>query len=169
MSIIPWRGKRSEADVGPVGGHPLASLRDEMDRMFERVFREASGLGDMESWPARLGWGPRLDMVESEKDICVSVELPGVDPKDVDVEVEGNVLIIRGEKTQEAEVKEKNYHRVERQYGTFQRHVQLPSSVDPKEVDASFKNGVLKIKLGKKPESRPKKITVRTEGGDSSR
>jgi HSP20 family protein len=163
MSIIPWKNKSVERRGDDWLETPLARFRDEMDNLFERFFGERWGPSALEAWPARFGFGPRIELAETENDICLKVELPGVDPKDVDIRVEGNVLSLRGEKKQEKEEKKKDYHYVERQYGGFQRSVQLPSSVDANKIDASYKDGVLTVTIAKKPEAKAKKITVRTE------
>ena len=161
-SIIPWKNKSSQNREDWIET-PLARLRDEMDNLFERFLGEGWGPSTMmENWPARFGMGPRIDMSETENELVVKAELPGVDPKDVDIRVEGNMLTIRGEKRQEKDERHKDFHRVERQYGGFQRTIHLPSSVDSNKVDASYKDGVLSITIGKRPDAKAKKITVRT-------
>jgi len=162
MTLIPWRNKRDESTVSPTGETPLAVLRSEMDRMFERFFGEAPWSGTLANW-AKWGWGPRLDLVESDKDVTVTVELPGVDPKGVDLEVTENTLVIRGEKKQEKEEKKRSYRHVERQFGSFERRVDLPAAIDAGQVEATFKDGVLTVKLGKNEAARPKRIRVRTD------
>jgi HSP20 family protein len=162
MSIIPWKNKSIQRRGDDWFDMPLARFREEMDNLFERFFGEGWGPSALESWPARFGYGPRLDLAETENDVTLKAELPGVDPKEVDIRVEGNMLTIRGEKKQEKDEKRKDYHYVERQYGSFHRSVQLPSSVDPAKIDASFKDGVLTVTMAKKPEAKAKKITVRT-------
>jgi HSP20 family protein len=161
MNIIPWRNKSVERRGESPFDTSLARLRDEMDYLFDRFFG-GWGTGPMESLPARFGWGPRLDLAETENEITVKAEVPGVDPADVDLRVEGNLLMIRGEKKQEKEENRRDYHYVERQYGSFQRTVQLPGSADPNKVDASYKDGVLTVSIGKKPEAKAKKIAVRS-------
>lgn len=163
MSLIPWRQKREDRPSSVDPWAPLARFRGEMDNLFERFFGDVWGTSMLESLPARLGWGPRIDLAESENEITVKAELPGVEPNEVSVDVIGNTLTIRGEKKQEKEEKRENYHCVERQYGSFHRSVQLPASVDPNKVEAVFKNGVLTITMPKRPEAKAKRITVKTE------
>jgi HSP20 family protein len=160
MNIIPWRNKKAEPTVEPAESS-LATLRDEMSRLFERFFREPFDVGLSKAWPAAFGRGVRMDLAESEKDVVIKAELPGVDPNDVEINVTGNMLTVRGEKKEEKEEKKRDYHFVERSYGGFHRSVQLPSSVNPEKVDAEFKNGVLTVKLAKRTDAKPKRITVR--------
>ena len=104
---------------------------------------------------------PSTDFADNEDEVTVSMELPGVDPNDVDINICGDRLTVRGEKKPEKEEKKKNYHYVERHYGGFHRTVQLPSGVDPEKIDATFKNGVLSISIAKRLDAKPKQITVR--------
>jgi HSP20 family protein len=161
MNIIPWRAKKPEPTVEPAETS-LATLRDEMTRLFERFFREPFDVGLPEAWPAAFGRGVRMDLAESENDVVIKAELPGVDPKDVEINVTGNMLTVRGEKKEEKEEKKRDYHFVERSHGSFHRSLQLPSSVNPEKIDATFKNGVLTVKLAKRAEAKPKRITVRS-------
>ncbi len=132
-------------------------LRREMSDLFDNVFQ---------AWPFERAGGPAfpaLNIWEDAESFHAEADLPGVDPKNVDIQVEGNVLTLRGEKKNETEDQGKNYHYVERVYGTFQRTVQLPSNVDPEKVAASYKNGVLTVTIAKKPEAKSRKIEVRSE------
>jgi len=162
MNLIPWRNKGANR-LADSGERSLTHLRDEVDHVFERFFRDpwCTGLWDS-LWPS-VGVSPRMDLAESENDVTVTAELPGIDPKDVELNVTGNVLTIRGEKKQEKEERKRNYHSVERQYGGFQRSIQLPSTVDADKVDATYKDGILTVTLAKHPEARPKRITVKSE------
>jgi len=103
-----------------------------------------------------------MNLAESEGEVTVTAELPGVDPKDVDISVSDNLLTIRGEKKQEKEDRKRNYHYVERRFGSFHRSIQLPSSIDANKVDASFKNGILTVTLQKRQDAKPKRIAVKT-------
>lgn len=147
MELLPWRKK---------GRHPLANFREEMDRLFEDFFGRAWDIEPF--W--RTGKGLNLDVAETEDEIIVSIDLPGVDPKDIDISLTGDVLTIKGEKKEEAEEKKRNYHRMERRYGSFSRSVALPPAADPEKVSASYKDGVLKITLGKKEEAKAKSIKI---------
>lgn len=153
MNLIPWRHKtEGRAD----GGTGLSRIRSDMDQLFEQFFRDPWG-----SMARGFAAGPLMDVYEKENEVVVTAELPGVDPKDVDIDVTGNVLTVRGEKKQEHEEKDRDYHFVERSFGRFQRSIQLPSSVDPDKVDAVCKNGTLTITLAKSPEAQRKKIQVK--------
>ena len=107
---------------------------------------------------------PAIDMSEDEKAYKISAELPGIDAKDIDVSVSGDMLVLKGEKRQEKEEKDKNYHFSERAYGSFQRAFELPSSVDRNKVAADFSKGVLTITLPKTAEAQKpaKKIEVKS-------
>ena len=160
MALIPWRRKRQALDdVSWPIETPLARFREEVDRLFERFWREAWGITGGE----RLGWGPNINLAETDDAVTVEAELPGLEPKDIEVRLSGNVLTISGQKKQEHEDRRRNYHYVERRFGRFQRSVRLPSSVDPDKIDAKFKNGVLTITMPKRPEAKPKRIEVRTD------
>ncbi len=163
MALIPWRQKREIETTSARGESPLHSLRSEIETLFDRFVHDPWGL---HGWPAtfeRLAGVPRMDLAESEDQFTVSVELPGIDPKNVDINVCDSVLTVRGEKQAEREDKQRNYHFVERQFGSFQRSVQLPASVDPEKVDAAYKNGVLTITIGKRADARPRRIAVRSD------
>jgi HSP20 family protein len=127
---------------GAVG--PFGSLHREVDRVFEDFGR---------GWPWGNGGGRDLKMnvAETEKDIEVTADVPGMEPKDIKVELREGVLTIKGEKQAEKDDKGKDYHLVERSYGMFERSVMLPSEVDADKVAASFDKGVLTVKLPKKP------------------
>ncbi len=159
MNLVPWRTKRDERDLSqPERG--LSRLRNEMDNLFERFMRDPWSMDFSRDFPMG-GFGPAMDVDETEKEVTVRAELPGVDPKDVEINVTGTTLSVRGEKKQEREEKKKDYHFVERQFGSFHRAVQLPTSIDADKVDASFKNGVLTVVVQKRPEAQPKRIEVK--------
>ena len=140
-----------------------------MDRLFDRFgFPSLRRVFDMEpSWRPASSFSfsaPAIDMREDDKAYRISAELPGIDANDIDVSVSGDTLILKGEKRQEKEEKDKNYHFSERSYGSFQRSFQLPSSIDRNKVAADFSKGVLTITLPKTAEAqRPQqKIEVRS-------
>ena len=144
-------------DLVPFGGggyEPLYSLHREMNRLFDDVFR--GGFGSMtfrggESAAAPAMFNARMNVSEDEQALHVTVELPGVDPRDVDVSFDGDVLTIRGEKRFDAERDDQktSYHYVERNYGSFQRALRLPFSVRPEEIRANFEHGVLRVTVPK--------------------
>jgi len=105
-------------------------------------------------------WNPSVDIFENENEVVVKAELPGMDPKSIDVRLENNVLTLKGERHFEKEAKEENYHRVEREYGSFSRAFSLPMAVREDRITAEYKDGVLKILLPKKEEMKPKTIKV---------
>jgi HSP20 family protein len=129
-----------------------------MESVFERFFRDPFGTAAAMS---PFAWGPRIDLAETDTEVTIKAELPGVDAKDLDINVTGNTLTIRGEKKHDREEKGGDYYYAERQYGGFHRTVQLPVSVETDKVDAEFKNGVLTVTLAKNPQGRPKRITVK--------
>lgn len=149
-------GRRSEVAVGD---DPFTTLRREMDRLFESFGRD---LG----WPSPEGraaaMAPSIDVSETEGEIKIEAELPGIDEKDVEVMISDNVLTVKGEKKADKEEKKKDYHLVERSYGSFSRSLTLPFAADPAKVKAGFKNGVLSISLPKPPEvkAKAKKIAI---------
>lgn len=158
MDIIPWRHKRERRDLSRRSDSLFPRLRSDIDRLFDRFFEDFTGEGERGLAPG--AFGPRLDLAESDEDITLTAELPGVDPQNVEVCVEGGILTIRGQKRDEREEKQGNYYFAERQFGSFQRSIHLPSSVDPQKVEATFKNGVLTVTLAKRPEAKPKPIEI---------
>ena len=114
-------------------------------------------------WDAPLSttaWNPSVDIFENDNEVVVKAELPGMNAKDIEVKLENNVLMLKGERRFEKETKEENYHRVEREYGTFSRSFALPSAVNGDKVTAEYKDGVLKIVLPKNEETKPKPIKI---------
>lgn len=163
MNLIPWRHKRESKDVAVAERHPLARLRNEMDQMFERFWEDPWSADLANIWPSGQALGLRINLAETDNEVTVTAEVPGIDPKDVDIKVSGNMLTIQGEKKEEKEDKKKNYHYVERSYGSFHRSIQLPTSVDPSKVDASYKDGILTVTLAKHEKAKSKRITVQYE------
>jgi len=145
------------------------SFRSEMDRLFDRFgFPSLRRVFDIEpAWRSASSFSfsvPAIDMSEDEKAYKISAELPGIDAKDIDVSVSGDMLVLKGEKRQEKEEKDKNYHFSERAYGSFQRAFDLPASVDRDKVAADFSKGVLTITLPKTADAQKpqKKIEVKS-------
>lgn len=155
--LAPWKRR----DLAGREGAMFASLHNEIDRLFEDYFngnRLPSMKARFESMLA-----PDIDVSETDKEIQVSAELPGVEEKDVDVTLADGRLTIKGEKKQESEEKDKEFHRVERSYGSFERTLSLPDEIDENKVSATFKNGVLSVTIAKKKGAKPaaKKIAVK--------
>ncbi len=138
----------------------VLSLRDEIDRLFEDFFPVKSG--ERRDYLAEV-WAPAIDIYETKDDVVVKAELPGMNKEDIKINIVDNSLVIEGEKKQEKEVKEENYYRVERRYGVFRRAIEIPVPVKTENVEATYKDGVLEIKLPKKEEAKPKEIEVKVK------
>jgi HSP20 family protein len=139
----------------------LGSLQERMNRMFDESFRGiAPRPGAEEDWALGGSWAPAVDIYEQEGTIVLKAEVPGVDPKDVGILVENNVLTLRGERKFDEDVKKESYHRVERSYGTFTRSFTLPNVVDMDKIKAEHKDGVLRVTLPKKEEAKPRQIQI---------
>jgi len=160
MSLIPWRSKQRE---GERTESPLVALRSEMDRLFDTFLREPFGAID---WPliGQGRWSPTIDIAEADEEVIVRAELPGMDPKDLDVSISGNQLVLSGEKKESTEDKGKDYYHSESRYGSFRRAVRLPDGIDAEHVDAQYANGVLTLHLKKTPSAVPKRIEVKVKG-----
>jgi len=147
MDVVKWEPFRE-----------MANLQDRMQRLFQEM---GFGRYDRPS-PDVQGarWAPAVDVYETEGEIVLKAELPEIDRKDVEISIENNVLTLQGERKQEKEVTKDCYHCMERAYGSFFRSFSLPSTVDQEKVKADFKDGILKITLPKKPEHKPKQISI---------
>jgi len=137
----------------------FSTMQDRINRM-NRLFRESYSPEAPEEALTTTSFAPPVDIYEDEHNITLKLEVPGIDEKDIDVRIEGNTLTVHGERKIEKEEKEENFRRVERQYGSFTRAFTLPSSVDTGQVSANYEKGLLKIKLAKKAEAKPKQIKV---------
>lgn len=147
MELTPWR---------PFG--ELSPFRKEMDRLWNRFLGETSFAKTFDEM-----WSPSVDISETKDDFVVKAELPGMEAKDLNVSISGDVLTIKGEKKAEEEEKDEHYHRVERYSGSFQRVFQLPSGVKADKIEANFDKGVLKVILPKVEEAKKKKIEVKVK------
>jgi HSP20 family protein len=139
--------------------HEASRLRDEMDRMWEDFFD-----------PGRRGlhrraeeWVPAVDITDTADKVTVKVEIPGMEAKDIEISLSGDILTIKGEKKAEKEEKGKNFYLVERSSGSFSRSLRLPTMVEGDKIEASYKRGVLTLTCPKKEEVKPKQITIKTE------
>jgi HSP20 family protein len=154
MALDRWRPFSTTFDRW----EPFRSLTDiqsEMNRLFDTFFGRPPGTG--------LGervWAPAVDVYETKEDLVVTCELPGVREKDVHVSVTNDILTIRGERAQQHEVKDESFYRTERWYGKFERNIPLPLPVETDRVKASFRDGVLEIKLPKAEAVKPKEIKI---------
>ena len=150
-SLIPVRRERTNlSDVGP-----FSALHREVDRLFEDFTRGFPSLGKFDLVPS-------TDVTETEKEIEITAELPGLEEKDVEINYADGVLTIRGEKKAEKEEKNKTRHVIERSYGSFSRTLDLPAGVDPNKIKASINKGVLKVVVEKPAAKEVKKIEVKT-------
>lgn len=134
----------------------MATLQDRMNRVFDEMLRRPG----FEPEAASLEWRPLADVFEEEKEIVISIDLPGVSRDDIQLSVENGVLSIRGERKLPHDDRKQDYHRIEKPVGPFSRSFSLPSAVDPSRIQASFRDGVLEISLVKREESRPRSIQV---------
>jgi HSP20 family protein len=150
--LIPWgRSHQTTPNRYRDEGDPFMTLHREMNRLFDDVFRgfdmaPFGGMSRMASWP-------HVEVVDNDKDVRISAELPGLEDKDVEVLMGDGILTIRGEKKSEIEDKERAFS--ERTYGRFERRIPLAWDVEEDKIEASFKNGVLTVTLPKSAESRP--------------
>ena len=142
---------------------PFREFSTLQDRM-NRLVRDSFGPEGREEALTTTTFAPAVDVYEDEHNITLKIEVPGIDEKDIDVQIENNTLTVHGERKFEKEEKEENYRRVERQYGSFTRSFTLPNTVDPENVQANYDKGVLKIKLAKKAEAKPKQFKVNVGG-----
>jgi HSP20 family protein len=133
------------------------SFQDEMNRLFNQFFQ--GGTGEEASWGGRT-WTPPVDIYETDEALILKAELPGVSKNDVSIEIHQNTLVLRGQRRHEAEVKEDRYHRVERAYGSFQRSFMLPTLVDQEHVRATYRDGVLELRLPKSEATKPKRVAI---------
>jgi len=137
---------------------PFREFSTLQDRM-NRLVRDSFGDGREEALTTS-SFAPAVDVYEDEHNVTLKIEVPGIEEKDIDVRIENNTLTVHGERKFEKEEKEENYRRVERQYGSFTRSFTLPNTVNTENVQANYDKGVLKIKLAKKAEAKPKQIKV---------
>ena len=139
---------------------PWQELEDMSSRLNRLFTQPASGEASM-----RTVWSPSVNVEESKEELLLTAELPGMNIGDVEIEVENNVLSIRGEKKEEREENaERRYHLWERCYGSFERQFTLPRTVRAEDITAQFKDGVLHVQMPKAPEAKPKKISIKAEG-----
>jgi len=133
----------------------FSTLQDRMNRLFRETYNE-----NPDQSLTTSSFAPAVDVYEDEHNVTLKIEVPGIEEKDIDVRIENNTLTVHGERKIEKEEKEENYRRVERQYGSFTRTFNLPTTVDTDKVSAHYDKGVLKISLPKKAEAKPKQIKV---------
>jgi HSP20 family protein len=157
--------KRQSREVAPRYSDPFGALRSEMDRLFDAF------MGGLPTFPSMFTPGvargfaltPSLDVKETDKEIVVEAELPGLEDKDISLMMQNGMLTIQGEKRLDYDEEKEDYHVMERRYGSFSRSLRVPDTVDEAKVEARFENGVLKITLPKRPEaaSEQRKIEIK--------
>ncbi|MGB4703483.1 MAG: Hsp20/alpha crystallin family protein [Candidatus Saccharicenans sp.] len=135
----------------------IMTLRDRMNRLFEDLMSTPKL---EESEIIQSTWSPAVDIYETENELVLTAELPGIDEKDVEIKIEDNTLTLKGERKFEKETREENYHRIERAYGSFYRSFSLPNYIDQDKISAEFENGLLKIHMPKRPEVKPRKVKI---------
>lgn len=163
--LTPWRA----AAPSPLGRDPFMNFRREMDRLFDDFFAPAE--------PRSFGGGavaqsmvmPSIDVHETDQAYTVSAELPGIDPKDVELDLRDNALTLRGEKRSERKEEDAGRRYSERSFGRFERTIPLAAEVDADNIEARFENGVLKVMLPKNPKARDKTRRIEIKGGDKSK
>ncbi|MGH9355194.1 MAG: Hsp20/alpha crystallin family protein [Terriglobia bacterium] len=149
MAIVRWEPFRD-----------LLTTQDRFNRLFNQTF---SNLAEDDPLSTK-GWAPPVDIFETDHNLVVKAELPGIDPKDVEVRVEDGTLYLTGERKHEKEVKEESYHRVERSYGAFTRSFRLPNSISTEDIKADYADGVLTLTMAKREEAKPKTIKINVTG-----
>jgi HSP20 family protein len=137
----------------------LSTLQDQVNRLFE------TGSPARTDNSALTTWAPTVDIYETENELVIKADLPEISEKELDVRVENNMLTIRGERKFEEKVKEDNYLRIERTYGSFSRSFSLPNTVNSEAIKAEYKNGVLTVEMPKRAESKPKQVKVNVTNG----
>jgi HSP20 family protein len=142
-SVIRWNRLRN-----------LSNLQDQVNQLFESA---TPSQGDHSALTA---WAPAVDIHETENELVLKADLPGINEKDIDIRVENNMLTVRGERNFSQEVKEDNYLRIERSYGSFSRSFGLPNTVNTEAIKAEYKNGVLTVEMPKRAESKPKQVKI---------
>lgn len=145
MAIVRWEPFRD-----------LLTTQDRFNRLFNDHFANAFGGDQLNA----KGWTPAVDIYETDQNLVIKAELPGIDPKDLEVRVEDGTLYLKGERKYEREVKEESYHRVERSYGSFARTFSLPRTINTEDIKADYKDGILTLTMPKREEAKPKTVKI---------
>ena len=146
MNLVRWNPWRE-----------MSTMENRINRMFNEPFWPAGRLDD----DTNMGmWNPAVDLYEKDDHFVIKAELPGVDKKDISIDLKDRVLTLSGERSNENEVKEENFYRRERSYGKFQRSFTLPADVDADKIKAEFKDGLLMIEVPKPEQQKPKQVTI---------
>jgi HSP20 family protein len=166
--LVPWkRSQGSELPVRREENNPFLSLHRSMNELFDHFFRDFGGAFEQPAWSraSTALVSPSVDIAETDSEIAITADLPGLEEKDIEVSLDNDVLTIRGSRKEEREEKRKNYHLMERSYGSFQRTLHVPAGVDKDKVKASFKNGVLNVTLPKLPEAKAARRKIEISAG----
>ncbi len=159
MNLIPWKNRPAmSGSRSPIS--PVSRARFEVDQLFDRMLQDPWGLWSATSEAAEFA--APLDVQEKGSELIVKVDLPGVDPKAVDVSVDGNMLTISGERKSEQTSEGDGWRHMERRFGSFQRTLQLPDSIDAESVEADHTNGVLSVRFKKVPATQARKVEIKT-------
>jgi HSP20 family protein len=166
---LPRRANKTQDDTQQVPvrwGDPLERVRDEMHTLLDRWLARWRGDEEREEWTPAVFFsgGPLIDMEETDDEIVVQAELPGLDERDFSVEISGERLLLRGERRYETEERRRGYYYAERSYGAFARAIALPCEVDADKATAKYKNGVLRVTLPKTARAKARRITVHVQG-----
>lgn len=148
MAIVRWEPFRD-----------LLTTQDRFNRLFNDTFARAFG-GDSGEDVGTRAWTPAVDVLENDQNVVLKAELPGIDPKDVEIRIQDNTLTLKGERKFEKDVKEGSYQMVERSYGSFSRSFSLPAYINSENVTADYKDGLLTLTLPKREEAKPKVIKL---------
>lgn len=164
-NILPLKRRGDKLDIRRENESPMMAIQNEMNRLFDNFFADPFDLAPLSARRLATEFSPRVNVSETDKVVQVTAELPGMEEKDIQINLERDVLLISGEKKSESEETGKNFHRVERSYGSFQRAIPLVSDVQEDKVEATFKNGILTITLPKPPSAvkTAKKISIKAE------
>jgi HSP20 family protein len=161
--LLPWRRENARELAVRRREDPFLSLQEEMNRLFDDFMTDPfhTSLSGRTEWNEGM-FTPRVDVSETDKEVVVNADLPGMDENDIQVSFERGVLSIYGEKHTQNEEKERRYHRIERSFGSFRRNVEMPCEVEEDKITATFKKGELEIVLPKSAEAKVsgKRITV---------
>lgn len=152
-NLIPWKKKNDVDVMRPYHDDPTYELTRGMSDIFDTFFRRFDEEPGSPLMRREFGFSamPSIDVDETDREVTVSADLPGLEEKDINVSLDGDILTLSGERKHEKEERRKNYHRVERAYGSFSRTVALPEGIDHDNVKATFKKGVLTVKIAKLP------------------
>lgn len=165
INNFPIRRRGDRLVIRRPNEEPMMAIQNEMNRMFDQFFTDPFSILPIATGRLAAEFNPRVDISETDTEVKVVAELPGMEEKDINLTLEDNAVILSGEKKSDLEEKGKTFHRIERTYGSFQRVIPIGVEVDEGKANASFKNGVLTITLPKAPEAvkQAKKIAIKKE------